>query len=65
MQVPPLGWRYTQGNVLLVGETFAYLVKNVKAHRIANGILEGNIESDIENQIADKYPHLKRESVLE
>lgn len=63
-QIPNGGWQYQQGNVLLIAETFDLLVKNVKAHRQSNGIVPGDVESDIENQIVDKFPELRNNNVL-
>lgn len=62
--LPPGGWKFQQGNVLLVAETFDLLVANVKSHRIANGIEAGNIVQDIEKQLVEKHPSLRKENVL-
>lgn len=62
--IPPGGWKFQQGNTLLISETFDLLVSNVKSHRVSNGIPLGDIASDIEDQIIAKFPQLKRSAVL-
>lgn len=62
--IPPGGWKFQQGNTLLISETFDLLVSNVKSHRTSNGIPIGDIASDIEDQIIEKFPKLKRGQVL-
>ena len=62
--VPHGGWVYMQGDIRLIGSTFDDLVRSVKVHRYHNGIPAGDIEKDIEEQIAEKFPDLKRSGVL-
>jgi hypothetical protein len=62
--LPPGGWVFTQGKVLLIAETFDLLVKNVRGHRIANGIPAGDIEKDIEEQLVSRFPTLRKDNVL-
>lgn len=62
--MPPGGWTYTQGTVLLMAETFDNLVKNVRGHRASNGIPPGDIQKDIEEQLSKRFPHLRKDNVL-
>lgn len=57
--VPPNGWNYQQGDVLLEGKTWAELVTNVIAHRASNSLEIGNPEYDIESQLIQRNPNIE------
>ena len=56
--VPPGGWKFQEGPVLITGQTWDELVKFVRSHRISNKKEIGNVEIEIENKIAENYPEL-------
>lgn len=62
--MPPFGWHYKQGEINLVSDTFDNLKKHVIAHRKANGIPEGDVQKDIEEFLVNKFPHMRKNSVL-
>lgn len=56
--VPPGGWKFMQGDLLIMGETWNDLVKVVTNHRRSNGINFDNVAEEIEDQIADAHPSI-------
>lgn len=56
--VPPGGWKFQEGSVTITGETFDEVVKFVRSHRLNNKIDLGDVESDLENKIAEENPSL-------
>lgn len=58
--MPAGGWKFQQGSVTIRGLDWIELVKCVKDHRKFNGMPEGNVESEIEEQILILQPNLRR-----
>lgn len=56
--VPPNGWIYEEDGILVYGQTWDELLTNVINHRASNKKEMGDPERDIEDQIAEKFPHL-------
>lgn len=56
--VPPDGFKFIQGKYTIEGDTFDELLQNVRHHRISNLIPFGDLESEIEDQLAERFPHL-------
>jgi len=52
--VPPGGWRYLQGNINLIAANRADLIMHIKDHRKNNGIPEGDVEQDLEDQLLQR-----------
>lgn len=59
-KVPPMGWRYLEKrtNIELVAISWDRLVAHLKHHRKSNGLPEGEVEKDIEEQLSEKHPEL-------
>lgn len=57
--MPSGGWKYQQGSITIRGLDWYDLVKSIRGHRRVNGMPEGNIESEIEEQILITHPHLR------
>lgn len=55
---PPGGWKFKQGNYLLISDTFKDLTEMVRQHRKSNNIDLGNVEKDIEDQLCDLHPSI-------
>lgn len=56
--VPPGGWRYNQKGIMIYGDTFDDLAIHVRAHRQSNGMRLGDVEDDIEQQLARLHPSI-------
>ena len=56
--VPPDGWAYEIGAYTIKGNSFDDLLQNVRWHMINNKIPFCDLESNIEDQVAKKFPHL-------
>lgn len=54
--VPPGGWYFQQGRYRIEALTFNLLVEAVKSHRGSNGLVEGNVSDEIQNQICTRWP---------
>lgn len=50
--IPPAGWNYLQGAVMIVSESHGGLYKAVADYRIKNGITLGDYQGDIETYIS-------------
>jgi len=55
--VPPRGFRFNQGDVLLESYSEEELVNVVTNYRAENNLPVGDVQGDIERQICGQYPH--------
>lgn len=56
--IPPMGWRFLQGDCWIIGGSFDNLVSIVKTHRISNNIPIGDVEKDVELQLMKMHPSI-------
>lgn len=54
--VPNGGWQFLENGTLFKAQTWNDLVRDVRNHRISNQIPIGNLEEEIEDQIAEEHP---------
>lgn len=58
--MPEGGWKFQQGSITIRALDWIELVKSVKSHRKINGMTQGDVENEIEEQILITHPHLRR-----
>lgn len=56
---PPGGWKFQQGDIIISGNDWMDLIKNVREHRKANKIPLGNVEGECEDYVLSIHPHLR------
>ena len=54
--IPPGGWQYPEGENTVRGDTHEDLIAKLTAYRIANQIVLGNPEQDIERYVCQQFP---------
>lgn len=59
LATPSGGWKFSIGRVTMIAEDFDGLLRNVRSHKLANGIEIGDLDKEVKDQIELSVPGYK------